>query len=200
MSDHSKRMPIWARALIVATAFSIVSGAAVAVLVALGVNKFVKDTFNKNNIQKVVASIADFQPLPPSFVWLMATSQTILSETTSFATAEHSPEKTRLMIFRMSPENRKKYSDPDRLVAVLAANGFAKTSMTLRDRGELTVAGEKMKYATGELVGTPGRMTGFTGVIYPSKNDKVIVLFGGTPGATFNMDATTEFLSAIKSF
>lgn len=200
MSEDKKKMPWWARLLMLATAFTIIAGSAMAVLVALSVNQYMKQTTSPVHILSVLGSIADIGPLPNNFRWVLAISLPVLNETTKVVVAEHYPERTRLMLTRLASENRKKFPDPDRFVTALSTAGFASTTMAIRERGELSVAGQKMKYGTGEVTGSPGRMTGFIGVVYPTNSDAVIVLFGGTPGPTYNLEATKEYLSIIKSF
>jgi hypothetical protein len=193
-------MPWWARVLILATAFTIIAGSGMAVFVALAVNKYLKETTSPVHILSVVSSIAEVGPLPNDFRWVWALHLPVLNETASVVVAEHYPERTRFMITRLVSENRKKFPDADRFVTALSTAGFASTTMTIRDRGELPVAGQTIKFGTGEVTGSPDRMTGFIGVVYPDNSEGVIVLFGGTPGATYNLEATKEFLSNIKSF
>lgn len=197
-----KKVPIWARFLIGATALFIIAGSGFLVMTSLAVVQYLRESTSASRIEKTLQEIAQFAPLPPAFKWGFALSTQVNDETAGVAVAEHhgAQENTRLIITRLASENRKKYTDPNVLISRLAVSGMANAKLDIKERGQLPVAGNQMYYGVGPVSGTNEKTQGFAGAVYPANSDKVIVLFGGTAGDTYDMAATKEFLSAIKSF
>lgn len=197
-----RKIPFWARLLIGATALCIIAGSGFLVMASLAVVQYLRESTSTARIEKTLHGIAQFGPLPPEFKWAFAISTQVNDETAGVAVVEcrGRTKNSRMIVTRLSSENRKKYDNPNVLVSRLAVSGMVNAKLDIKGRGQLPVADNIMYYGTGPVTGTSERTQGFTGVVYPANSDKVIVLFGGTAGDTYDLDATREFLSAIKSF
>ncbi len=197
-----KRIPFWARVLIGATVFFIIAGSGFLVMTSMAVVQYLRESTSASRIEKTLNEIALFGPLPSTFKWAFAMSTQINDETAGVALADYNHENnhSRMIITRLAANNRRKFTDPNVLISRLAVSGMANSKLDIKERGQLPVAGEVMYYGIGPVSGTSEKTQGFAGAVYPSNSDKVIVLFGGTAGDTYDMDATKEFLSTIKSF
>ncbi len=198
--NTKKKMPTWAKALIVLVIVGIVGLTTMAIGAVFFVQKIYRDALDPAMITKAAGEIAVFsEPLPKGYKYLMGFSNKELG--IDLLAIDNSGGQF-LMVLKY-PE---KEEDATKLVDRSYESGFSTPQATakfesVKSRGEFTVGGQKMPYVLGNMTDQEGRkLQGLVGCVVKKDTHEAIVLYGvQMPGKDYDMDITEGFLQTIKT-
>lgn len=193
-----RTLPFWAKL----TSCLVVGGYVTAVIVITQGLAYMIDTSRRAGdpvyIAQVLNSICDMSEWPEGFHCELAVN---LFNVQNMITVNHKADGTSLLLGTMPPEPA--LSDPQKLVDTLAGRGnpYVFREFKVDKAGAEIVAGQKFEYVMGPARDRDGRSgSGLIGCAMPQGKKKVVVLYGFTPARSYNLDATKQFLHAIKGF
>jgi hypothetical protein len=165
-------------------------------------------------IAAILKKVTGLAKLPEGFKAQMAASMF----NSSFLSLSYEPDRSGFMIWLFPAEN--KQGTARELTDNMASKGIPMISDELKveKRGSMPVAGQSLEYASGVASGSQGHSVGgFIGTAVLKEDKRTLLIYGWTPPKTsndktankaaavdeqvsFNMEAATALLSAIKSF
>lgn len=163
-------------------------------------NLIARQATDPAHIASVSKSIASFpEKLPDGFSFQMAA--TVLGA--HMLTILYKPDDTVFMIGTKVLSAGEPELQAKKMASDLADKGIPNITdeFHIQKTGSESIAGQTMEYVTGSGSSPDGRVvSGLIGCIAIKDTKKLILIYGLTPSAKYNFDATKALLSSIKSF